>query len=455
MTAMQQLVDIGMYRLVEIVFFLVFFVCLRDAWRRGKWGDIPPRLQRNPDENAPPPPGQRREEDNERNWYIQPQDEWERMPIDGDPTKRRPGYMWVCIMIAAMAFTFTFEYALTHRRAPASDGNPEGPPGSFSIYSYQEPALFSLGGIKAAIGSDEISTASGWAADGACHAPDIPVGKNSCQKAGSAVPIWIPCGWALIMYLVMRTSDKLAITWYKRPILDGLMALVIDFALDPVASWNHWWLWDFEKMKRIAAAAGIEVEPTIFFKVPATNYMAWVVIVASFSFFVRLFQHWRSGHFKTGLHRIPSKLFGKLPNNFFGDLIGPLLASAPAVVLVILYTNHARWLMTRREWFTDGALLCSVVWAILIVWVYLDAPKARRDHAHDHVLMFSPMVLYLAVLLALYTTRVPAGNSEGFAEGIMIYEAMPELVIIVPLASILGAFVFTFPYSKPGPESWW
>lgn len=400
------------YRLVEMTFFVVFIVCLRDAWRRGRHGEIPLRLQGKAKQD-PPPQGRQRFDDDESRWYIQPQDEWERLPVGGDKSKRRPGYLWVCIMVAAMAFTFTFEYALTHKGEP---------PGTDSIYAYTVPALINLGGIEG-----------------------LP---------GSAVPLWIPVGWALIIYLVMRTSDKLGIRWYKRPVLDGLMALMIDFALDPVAAWNHWWLWDIDgvnglKAQLVAVSGNVDAEPTIFSGVPATNYMAWIVIVASFSFFVRLFQRWRAGMFKSVFGRLLGPLFQKLPGGFIGDALVPLLATGPAVYIVLKYTELARWVMISPK--LNGALVCSAVWAACIIWVFLEAPRARRDHAHDHVLMFSPLALYGVVLLALYTTKVPSGEEAGR----YLFQAVPDLVIWVPLAVILGGIVFAWPYSKPGPESWW
>jgi hypothetical protein len=394
------------YRVVEITFFVVFVVCMRDAWRRGKYGD--------PD--------------------IEPENQW-----------KTPNHLWIFIMLAAMAFTFTFEYALTHRRFTNEEaftqalakcesdserssgecelifGKPEdfpkkgkwGNPGSNSIYSYKVKALLDLGEIEL---------------------------DDGTIKEGSAVPLWIPAGWALIIYLVMRTSDKLALNWYKRPVMDALMALVIDFALDPVASLNEWWLWDTSELEDMGS--------TFFFGIPATNFMAWIVIVGAFSFFIRLFQRWREGETTKGVQGVLSWPFRKLPKGILGDFLVPMIATIPSVWIVINYTNFARMLMGQKAWYTDGALLCSIVWAACLIWCFRDAPIVRRDHAHDHVLMFSPLAIYGVVLLALYTTRTPGSTQP-------LYDAMPELVLFVPLSAILGAIVFAWPYSKPGLESWW
>ncbi len=52
--------------------------------------------------------------------------------------------------------------------------------------------------------------------------------------------------------------------------------------------------------------------------------------------------------------------------------------------------------------------------------------------------------------------RIYVVESPGYPlETGRLYDAVPELVIAVPMAVILGAIAFSWPYSKPGPESWW
>ena len=43
-----------------------------------------------------------------------------------------------------------------------------------------------------------------------------------------AVPLCIGVSWGMIIYTAMETSDRFALPWYLRPILDALLALTID-----------------------------------------------------------------------------------------------------------------------------------------------------------------------------------------------------------------------------------
>src|SRR5438034_1799209 len=50
-----------------------------------------------------------------------------------------------------------------------------------------------------------------------------------------AVPLCIGVSWGLIIYTAMETSDRFALAWYLRPILDALLALTIDLSMDAIA----------------------------------------------------------------------------------------------------------------------------------------------------------------------------------------------------------------------------
>ena len=57
------------------------------------------------------------------------------------------------------------------------------------------------------------------------------------------VPLCIGIAWGCILYSVMEFSDGNSLPYWTRPVLDGLLALNIDRALDAVAIRLGFWDW--------------------------------------------------------------------------------------------------------------------------------------------------------------------------------------------------------------------
>ncbi len=90
------------------------------------------------------------------------------------------------------------------------------------------------------------------------------------------VPLCIGVAWSAILYSVMEYSDASSISYWMRPVLDGLLALNIDLALDAVAIRFGFWDW----------GQGSEFQ---YFGVPYANFWAWFWVVFSFSLGYRVF----------------------------------------------------------------------------------------------------------------------------------------------------------------------
>jgi putative membrane protein len=67
----------------------------------------------------------------------------------------------------------------------------------------------------------------------------------------------------------MLTQRKL---WWQIPLLSGVIALVLDLFIDPVAVQAGYWIWF--------------VKGTIYYGIPLLNYVGWFVLIslASLSF---------------------------------------------------------------------------------------------------------------------------------------------------------------------------
>jgi hypothetical protein len=92
------------------------------------------------------------------------------------------------------------------------------------------------------------------------------------------VPLCIGIAWGCILYSVMEFSNASSIPYWARPILDGLLALNIDLALDAVAIRLGFWDW----------GQGLKFQ---YFGVPYANFWAWFWVVFSFSLGYRLLAH--------------------------------------------------------------------------------------------------------------------------------------------------------------------
>lgn len=58
------------------------------------------------------------------------------------------------------------------------------------------------------------------------------------------VPLCIGVAWGCILYSAMQFSDGSGLPYWTCPVLDGLLALNIDLALDAVAIRLGFWDWD-------------------------------------------------------------------------------------------------------------------------------------------------------------------------------------------------------------------
>src|SRR5215203_1552943 len=92
-----------------------------------------------------------------------------------------------------------------------------------------------------------------------------------------AVPLCIGVSWGLIIYTAMESSDRFALPWYLRPIVDALLALTIDLSMDAIAIRLGLWIW---------GQAGS------WFGVPLGNFYAWFLVVLGFSLLLRLGRLW-------------------------------------------------------------------------------------------------------------------------------------------------------------------
>ncbi len=218
------------------------------------------------------------------------------------------------------------------------------------------------------------------------------------------VPLWVPIGWGAIIYVTMRTSDRLLSQWWLRPLMDGLLALNIDFALDPIAANNGWWSWD--------SMAPVEGG---FFGIPGENFMAWFAIVAGLSFAVRV------------AYRSPLRGL----RSFFGGAI-PIVASVVAMglALALLLPLIEGVDLQRLEGKVDVLMIGAwvVIGAAIIVWEF----PFNMDFKLDWSVMAFPISLHGLFLILLVFMNVQ--------------ESHTEFTVFMPLVALVGVAAFGWPY---------
>jgi hypothetical protein len=148
-------------------------------------------------------------------------------------------------------------------------------------------------------------------------------------------PLAIGLGWAVIIYSSMEFSERIDLPDSVRAILDALLALNIDTALDAVAIRLGMWTWS-------------NVGPNQqWFGVPWVNFWAWFIVVWSYSGFVRALRGWR-GYRVRGWLYVPlavllslafllatSELYRTLINSLGNGALGPLILIGGSIVLIL------------------------------------------------------------------------------------------------------------------------
>lgn len=276
------------------------------------------------------------------------------------------------------------------------------------------------------------------------------------------VPVWIPIGWAFVVYLAMRTSDRLEPDWRVRPVLDALLALNLDAALDPVAEIAGWWRWKLShkvfslaQLQEISASEGVDclrdaplqvLEPAVpdmpgfapapqgdqwipadwvqveclpsnepgysdFFGIPLSNFFAWFVIVAGYSFSVRWIRRRKFFARRSGLG---------------WELLAAALAVVPALGLVMGYKWISLRVVQADEWYLHGVLLFTVVWGLAVAFIARRWLRYPRDRPYDRLLWLAPLVLHLFFYVSYFVLK---GHLR-----------LPELALFLPSTGILGLY---------------
>jgi hypothetical protein len=201
------------------------------------------------------------------------------------------------------------------------------------------------------------------------------------------VPVPIGVGWGVIVYSVRLFSDATTLPEWARPVLDGLLALNMDLALDALAIRLGMWDWGL----------GLQAQ---YFGVPYANFWAWFWVVFAFS---------------AGLRALAR------PATFAGRWLGPLGALALGVLDVI--AMNALITSVAPAWYLPTIALTLGLALALVLSL---RPRFTRPPA-DPAAFWVPFVVHVYCLAA------------GLLSGVLL---RPPILLLVSALMLALALLF-------------
>ncbi len=218
-------------------------------------------------------------------------------------------------------------------------------------------------------------------------------------KLPGSVPLGVVLGWGLIFYASTQVAKHSNIPWMLQPLFAGLVATATDFVIDPIAVYIGFWRW---------------TEAVQWFGIPWSNYIGWVGIIASLSFFQLL-----------GFHKVTPGSQGVL-----GDILVAFGAMIPAYAVVFIWIKSYVWLV-EQNWLPEMVLVgLFFTGSVLLILRYL--PQMKRNNKIQWLVLAIPAFFYLWAIIMLYVSG--------------LYTKFPELVLVFPAFIVLGMLGFCLPY---------
>ncbi len=230
------------------------------------------------------------------------------------------------------------------------------------------------------------------------------------------VPLWVAVGWGTIVFAASMTANRLGMSWWSRPFAAALLALLLDFALDPIAVGLGFWTWR---------------EPGTFYQVTWSNFTGWLLIVGSYSFAVEALyarwlkapRPWVDGPSKrregAGSAKAPASgadaaaAQGARPGGL-RELVLPLVAIVPALLLCLV--SHAVLQLAPSKVFGDSGTVSGTVFAVVLTAIVAvigySLPRLSRHEPLLPELMVVPVAYFVLFVLLVFTTRLQCHTPE-------------------------------------------
>jgi hypothetical protein len=222
-------------------------------------------------------------------------------------------------------------------------------------------------------------------------------------------PVVIGLTWALIIAGAMRITDALGVRRRYAPVVDSVLAISLDLALDAVAIRMGLWTW-----RDIGLDQG-------WFGVPAGNFYAWLFVAPAFSVLTRWLRD--AAHARPRLEWL--------------QLLVPVPAFALLFTSMIPFTILKPLIDPEPGGGVGIFALTLIVFAGVSAWAVFGPDRGRPDGAEDAIL---DLRLAFATRLAIYAVFLAALLWLGLAtsEPMLLAVAVVLLLAEGPLAVLVS-----------------
>jgi len=186
------------------------------------------------------------------------------------------------------------------------------------------------------------------------------------------VPIAVGFGWGVIIYTSLATVDKLNISQKIRPFLVTLLALNIDFSMDPIAIKEGLWSFTYTE--------------GFWFGVPSGNFIGWFIVVFCFSYFIYYYR--RNQKYKY-FYPVLSMIFSIIILTTYG-----------------LFQGGVLWYIFCDDKYFFAIFIILII--ISIAYILLKIGKIKKDNNVDWIVLFIPAAFhfYFLILLIIRDYRI-------------------------------------------------
>lgn len=202
------------------------------------------------------------------------------------------------------------------------------------------------------------------------------------------VPLCIGVAWGCILYSVIEFSDGSSLPYFVRPMLDGLLALNIDLALDAVAIRLGFWDW----------GQGLDFQ---YFGVPYANFWAWFWVIFFFSLGYRLLA-WRQDWLRTWIAPLLGLvigLAGVLGTNALITFVIPWALHGWTVLLALTIALFLILILRSRIYLTPVPSL--VFWVPFLTHAYILVAGVISV-----TILEPPFLLFIGLLILVIALRL-------------------------------------------------
>ena len=243
-------------------------------------------------------------------------------------------------------------------------------------------------------------------------------------------PDWVPytigVTWAMVIFIVMQTSDRLGVPWGVRPLLDGALATMLDLVIDPVSSASRW-------VSHSGASCMNDATPLFggfgvwtwcvptgdrapWFTVPLANFLGWFAVVVCFSFTMRAGRAW-------------------LKADRWGAAAQPALLVALAAISLGLLKGVARFYQHEMLGATGQRALLALVLLAPVVYLAVGWRRWNYRNPRDLLLLLMPIYAW-------------GGGVGSFLLTGIDRSSWPMAAVRLVLTSLGGIALYLLPYAQ-------